>query len=104
MITVLSLINIPGGITFSKKKKKRGGGGAIMVLKFKKNVFPNTPKNFVQMILNNLQIIKQNPKTNERFQEKSYYIYEHQQVQWYIQTSKYGNLSKNTGFLRQWMA
>ena len=36
-----------------------------MVLKLKKNVFPNTPKNLVQMILHTLQKTK-NPKSKDK--------------------------------------
>ena len=62
--TVFSLINAPGGVTFSK----RGGGDYYGT----KTAFPNTPHYFVHMILNNLQKKKTTPKSkdNEKVSRK----------------------------------
>ena len=53
----------PGALHFPK-----GGGGDYNGTKIIK--FPNTTKYFVQMILNNLQKTKKQPKTMKRSPEK----------------------------------
>ena len=59
--TVLSLINAPGGVTFSK----RGNYYVTKIIK----VFPTTLQYSVQMILNNLQNT-QKKKTNPNIQRQ----------------------------------
>ena len=102
---MLCLIHTARGITF--KKKKRGGGAIIMVLRIKENMFPNTPYNFIQMILNNLQKTKKMKSEDKEKVSRKILVHvptsaKHNGI---YKKSKYHNLSKkNVGFLRQWKA
>ena len=71
----------------------------------KKNVFPNTPWYFVQMILNNLQKQTKSKQTKSKDKEKVFRkILLHVPIMAKhngTHKSNYGNLSNIAGFLRQ---